>query len=297
MNGNIKNPEGLFKNPRFPRSDRYDPQWVARNQMGPNVLWLAEWLSEGLDLTPGMRVLDLGCGCALSSIFFAREFGVTVFATDLWIRASENWERVREANLEDRVFPIHAEAHALPFAPGFFDAVVSLDSYGYYGTDELYLSYIARFLRPGGRIGIVAPGLVQELDGDPPAHLLRPQGNGKVFWEPDCWTFHSADWWRRRWERSGHVRVETADVLPDGWRFWAQHERDVQASGAAVFPSDEETILEDAGRNICFVRVVARREGEGGEAASMPHVWEPAFATVCDALRAPLKKGGPADDG
>jgi cyclopropane fatty-acyl-phospholipid synthase-like methyltransferase len=36
--------------------------------MGPNVLWLAEWASQVLPLHEGMRILDLGCGKAASSI-------------------------------------------------------------------------------------------------------------------------------------------------------------------------------------------------------------------------------------
>ena len=71
--------------PRFPRSSNYDGRWVLDNMMGPHVLWLAEHLSEVLGFTPGMRVLDLGCGKAISSIFLAREFGVQVVAADLWI--------------------------------------------------------------------------------------------------------------------------------------------------------------------------------------------------------------------
>ncbi len=39
---------------------------------------------------PGLRVLDLGCGRASSSIFLCREFGVQVWAADLWFSASEN---------------------------------------------------------------------------------------------------------------------------------------------------------------------------------------------------------------
>ncbi len=59
--------------PRFPRSNRYDGRWIVDNLMGPHVLWLAEYLSEALELKPGMRVLDLGCGKGVSSIFLAKE--------------------------------------------------------------------------------------------------------------------------------------------------------------------------------------------------------------------------------
>jgi SAM-dependent methyltransferase len=62
----------------LPRSNKYDPQWIINNQMGLNPLWLTEWLCEKIPLTSGMRVLDLGCGKALSSIFLAEEYGVQV---------------------------------------------------------------------------------------------------------------------------------------------------------------------------------------------------------------------------
>jgi cyclopropane fatty-acyl-phospholipid synthase-like methyltransferase len=65
-----------------------------------------------------MRVHDLGCGKAVSSIFLAKEFGVTVWAARLRIKPTDNWARIEAADLTDRVLPQHAEAHALPFAKG-----------------------------------------------------------------------------------------------------------------------------------------------------------------------------------
>ena len=54
------------------------------------------------------------------------------------------------------MFPIHADARSLPFAADFFDAVVSIDFLVYYGTDDLYLNYLTRFVKPGGQMGIAA---------------------------------------------------------------------------------------------------------------------------------------------
>ncbi len=39
--------------------------------MGPNPLRLTECLCEAMELRPGMRILDLGCEKALSSVFLA----------------------------------------------------------------------------------------------------------------------------------------------------------------------------------------------------------------------------------
>src|SRR5678816_4449640 len=132
------NIDNRFASERFPRTSHYHPEWImASVSGGANSLWLTEWLATALDLRPGMRVLDLGCGRASSSIFLRREFGVQVWATDLWINASENIRRIRDAGVEDGVFPLHADARALPFAADFFDAIVCLDSFYYFGTDAL----------------------------------------------------------------------------------------------------------------------------------------------------------------
>jgi cyclopropane fatty-acyl-phospholipid synthase-like methyltransferase len=155
-------PDNRLVSERFPRSSQYHPEWVLANASGgANSLWITEWLATALDLRSGERVLDLGCGRASSSIFLRREFGVEVWATDLWVSASENIQRIRDAGVLDGVFPIHADARALPFAAGFFDAIVCIDSFPYFGTDDLYLNYLAQFVKPGGPVGIAGAGLVQ----------------------------------------------------------------------------------------------------------------------------------------
>src|SRR3954468_10198984 len=136
-----------------------------------------------------MRGLDLGGGRALSSIFLRREFGVQVWATDLWFSPTENLQRVRDAGVDDGVFPLHADARSLPFAADFFDGVVCVDAFYYFGTDDLYLNYLAQFVKPGGFLGIAGAGLVREIDGAVPEHL-------RAWWTQDLWCLHSAPWVR-----------------------------------------------------------------------------------------------------
>jgi SAM-dependent methyltransferase len=237
---------------QFPRAAAYDPTWVLANLMGPNVLWLTEALCQSMTLAPGMRVLDLGCGRAISAIFLAKEFDVTVWATDLWISASDNWQRIVEAGVADRVFPIAAEAHRLPFADHFFDAMVSIDAYHYFGTDDLYLNYYARFVRPGGQIGIVVPGVQHEFTDGLPQHLAP-------YWMSDFWSFHSPAWWRTHWQRSGQVEQIAADSVPDGWRHWLRWLEICQTYGYPSDPQTLEMLRADQGRNLGFTRLIAHK--------------------------------------
>ncbi len=253
MSGSDEGREDLFQPAGFPRSAKYAPDWVLDNMMGPNALWLTESLAERMDLSPGMRVLDMGCGKGLSSIFLAKEYGLGVWATDLWISASDNLDRIRDAGVDDSVFPIHAEAHALPFADGFFDAMVSVDAYHYFGTNDLYLQdHMARLVKPGGQMGIVVPGLVEELTSDEAPEHLRP------YWEPEFFSLHSPAWWKRHWERSGLVSVELADLLPDGWRLWMESDR-LWSERLGTPPNEADMLALDKGQTLGFTRMVARR--------------------------------------
>ena len=237
---------------RFPRSSAYHPDWlVGAASGGANALWLTEWLAESLNLRPGMRVLDLGCGRAVSSIFLHREFGVQVWATDLWFSASENLRRVRDAGIADGVFPLHCDARSLPFADDFFDAIVSVDSFPYYGTDDTYLSYIARFVRPSGTLAIAGAGLMQDIGTAVPEHLAQ-------WWDPSMWCLHSADWWRRHWERTGIVTIDRADSMQDGWQAWLAWQRAVAPDNTIEIAAIEA----DRGRYVGYVLVVATRRPE-----------------------------------
>jgi hypothetical protein len=107
-----------------------------------------------------MRVLDTGCGTALSSIFLAKRFGVEVRATDLWVKSHGTWDVLPRSACKAE-FTRFTRGSCLPSsgdegrgvhrvqltttgpvgADGFFDAAVSIDAYHYFGTDDLYPGY------------------------------------------------------------------------------------------------------------------------------------------------------------
>jgi SAM-dependent methyltransferase len=188
----------------------------------------------------------------------------------LWFSASENYQRVRDAGVEESVFPIHADARALPFPSEFFDAVVCIDSFPYYGTDDLYLNALARFVHPDGRLGIAGAGLMREIEGPIPEHLQK-------WWEPGMWCLHSAAWWRRHWERTGIVTIDAADTMPDGWQVWLDWQRVVAPDNV----TELQAVEADRGRYIGYVRVVGRRRAEA-------QLEEPIVSVATQYTRKPL---------
>ena len=237
----------LLTDERFPRSSAYDRAWLLDKPFGANVLWLAEWLSQAVTLSPGMRVLDLGCGRAKSSVFLAREFDIEVWAADLWIDPTENWRAVSDMGLADVVHPLRVDARNLPFPAAYFDGILAVDAIQYFGTDDLFLPYATQFLKPGGFIGFASAGTVRDMSHPVPAHLEQ-------FWNSDAWSIRTAAWWRDHWRRTGLVEVNSADTMKDGWRLWLDWAEATECSKWYL-----ETIKEDAGECLGYIRVVANK--------------------------------------
>ncbi|MFJ9643737.1 SAM-dependent methyltransferase [Streptomyces sp. NPDC004244] len=248
----------LVRPDRYPRSSRYDPAWLVGLDMGPNPLWLLEDLARDLDLRPGMKVLDLGSGKGATSVFLAREYGVDVVAADWWIPAEEAAAVFAAAGVADRVTAVRTEAHVLPFEPESFDAVVSIDAFEYFGTADGYLPYLARFLRPGGQLGVATPGMTREVRdiGFVPAHVKRVVG-----WEAIAW--HTPEWWRFQWEITELVDVTSARLQEDAWRdwlLWARVCAEVQPDGLKANQPVIDMLTEDGGEYLSFALVTARKK-------------------------------------
>jgi cyclopropane fatty-acyl-phospholipid synthase-like methyltransferase len=239
---------GALTHPRFPLANQYDANWLRELDMGPNPLWMLEDLLTDVPLRPGMRVLDLGCGRGATSVFLAEQLGVEVWAADLWIDAEENTRRFADRGLEGRVHAVQADARALPFDDGAFDAIVCIDAYEYFGTDVHALPQLLRVLAPGGRIGVATPSIRAELRelGRIPEHIREVVG-----WEALAWP--TADSWRFLWEQTGLAEVvarEQEDAAAD-WLRWARFTASSSADSDAVIRMLEV----DAGELLTFALV------------------------------------------
>jgi len=106
-----------------------------------------------LELKPGMRMLDIGCGWGSLAIHAAREYGASVWGITLSEPQAElARERARDAGVEDRV-----EIRVMDYRDlreERFDAIASIGMVEHVGVAQIddYAARIARALEPGGRV-------------------------------------------------------------------------------------------------------------------------------------------------
>ena len=79
----------------FPKANSFDTTLVASKIMGPNPLKLCEELLAGTSIPRGSVTCDLGSGTGITSALLAREYGLDVYAVDLWSNPDENREFFR----------------------------------------------------------------------------------------------------------------------------------------------------------------------------------------------------------
>lgn len=75
-------------------------EFIKENMMGPNSMIIIDELLKNNDLKTVMKVLDLWCGKGLTSIYLAPKYNIKVYAVDLWISATENYNRFKDLGLE-----------------------------------------------------------------------------------------------------------------------------------------------------------------------------------------------------
>jgi SAM-dependent methyltransferase len=145
--------------------------------IGTSLQIIGESLCEAVDVRAGERVLDVAAGNGNASLAAARR-GCDVVATDYVDHLLDRARRRAEADglaLATQV----ADAEALPFDDGEFDAVLSTVGVMFAPNHERAGAELLRVCRPGGRIGLAnwtPTGFVGQMFKIVGAHVPPPAG-------------------------------------------------------------------------------------------------------------------------
>jgi cyclopropane-fatty-acyl-phospholipid synthase len=197
-------------------------------------------IAAKLRLSPGMRVLDIGCGWGGMAITLARDFGVHV--TGITLSEEQHrvaTARVREAGLADRVDIRLMDYRAVT---GPFDRIVSVGMFEHVGRPH-YGTYFARvrdLLTPdgvalihtigrSGRPSITSPWITKYIfpGGYCPAlSEVMPAVQDAGLWTTDIevWRLHYA-MTLRHWRMRFEANIDAVTALYDArfcrmWRYY-----------------------------------------------------------------------------
>ncbi len=128
-------------------------------EMERHHLDITEKTIRRMELRPGERVLDLGCGAGWATRILARLVGEgpeghgQVVGLDI---SDEMVRRARSASKDfDNVMFVVGSAEKIPWEENFFDKVLSVESFYYYPDQDRALHELFRVLAPRGRLFIL----------------------------------------------------------------------------------------------------------------------------------------------
>lgn len=236
----------------YPKSEAYNTPALQEKIMGPNPVKLEEELLRDHRIPDGAVVCDLGSGQGLTSVFLAKEYGFTVYAADLWSDPEENRRFFDQMGLSrEQIIPVKADAADLPFETAFFDAVVSTDSYNYFGRDARYLDEkLLPFVKPGGHLYIAIPGMKQDCHDNLPPELL-------LSWTPEQLDYlHDVAYWTgivRQCSGADVISVQEMESNEEVWADWLKQENEYAVG-------DRKATEAGGGKYLNFISIVLRKK-------------------------------------
>jgi len=112
-----------------------------------------------MNLRPGERILDLGCGSGWATRLLARMVGEGPegFGQVVGVDVSDEMIRVARADSKEfeNVMFVWGSATQIPWEENFFDKVLSIESFYYWPDQERGLAELFRVMAPKGRLFIL----------------------------------------------------------------------------------------------------------------------------------------------
>ena len=237
---------------KYEKSLKYNTDTINKKIMGPNPLKLLEELMIDNKIKTGSIVMDLGSGQGITSIFLVKEYGFKVYATDLWSNKEENRKFFDEMGLTDKqIIPVQADANDLKYDKEFFDAVISTDSYNYFGRDEKYLDdKLLPFVKKGGYIYICVPGMKKDYHNNIPKELL-------LSWNTDQLEYiQTLDYWKNIVSKSKNSEIVSIYEMKSNeecWNDWINCDNEYSKN-------DKKAIDAGACKYLNFIAIVLKKK-------------------------------------
>ena len=137
-------------------------RWAAAGEgekMERHHLDITEKTIRLMNLRPGERVLDLGCGSGWATRLLARLVGEGPegFGQVVGLDVSDEMVRqAREASKDfENILYVWGSAQQIPWEENFFDKVLSVESFYYYPDQDRALMELFRVMAPKGRLFIL----------------------------------------------------------------------------------------------------------------------------------------------
>lgn len=137
-------------------------RWAEQGEgetMERHHLNITEKTIRRMDLRPGERVLDLGCGAGWATRLLAHLVadGPEGFGQVVGLDVSD--EMIRRARIASKDFEnilyVWGSAQQIPWEENFFDKVLSVESFYYYADQERALAELFRVMAPRGHLFIL----------------------------------------------------------------------------------------------------------------------------------------------
>ena len=193
-----------------------DKNILNERLMGPDCTIIVRELLYGYNNDNKIKILDLGCGKGLTSIYLAEKYkNAVIFAVDLWVEATDNYKFFKEQGYENRIIPLNTSAENLPFAYHYFDMIVSVDAYHYFGTDKLFFKEkIKPYLKDNGLIFIAVPGMKDDYE-------KVPKDLEGFISDEDFRFFKSINYWEKLLIKDlKEIKVQEMKCFNEAWDSW-----------------------------------------------------------------------------
>jgi SAM-dependent methyltransferase len=158
---------------------RQQATWAAGDYavIGTTLQIVGEHLCEAIDLRAGERVLDVAAGNGNATLAAARRFAQVTSTDYVGALLDRGKERAHAERLSVTFQP--ADAEALPFEDGSFDAALSTFGIMFTPNQEKAAAEMVRVVRKGGRIGLASwtpEGFIGQLFKTIGKHVPPPPG-------------------------------------------------------------------------------------------------------------------------